>query len=486
MDDTEANRRILEVQGAKWGMDVVSVASATEAIVAVVGGAPFDLAILDYQMPEIDGATLARQLRALAPELPLVLLSSVHEAPDLPPGLLAAALHKPIKPDLLHHTLLEALRVTPPALTPTETAPATHAEAPAWVARSRASESPEPDALQPLRLLVAEDNAVNRRVIELTLRRMGYACDFAHDGIEAVEAVARAAAGAPYAAVFMDLRMPGMDGLEATAAIRAAGHVQPRIVAMTADVTHEMREACVASGMDGFLGKPLDPEAVRDVLDLITAGASPDAAGDAPADPPDPAASGAAEPDAQASHGPDLPRWSDAGAFCAPVGGVRDPGPGPARGSAWRRGLCLSGPAGPGRPRPRALPEPSGRRGRLHRRGAGRAARRAPGRRLRDGGAGGAHHQNHRRASGRRSAGDPQPADAGRLRAGRARPRRGCVSGAPRARARRLRARDRRDGRGGLRRLGRGTGPRLRRGRVTTPARRRRAAQPGRRAVRRG
>ena len=119
----------------------------------------------------------------------------------------------------------------------------------------------------PLRILLAEDNAVNQRVIGLTLRRAGYRHDIVPDGDEVLPALCRAAAaGQPYDVVFLDLRMPRMDGLEAARAVRAADVPQPRIVAVTADVTAAKREACFAAGFDGFLSKPVDREALAHVL----------------------------------------------------------------------------------------------------------------------------------------------------------------------------------------------------------------------------
>ena len=266
VDDTAANRRILEVQGQKWGMDVVAVDSAAAAIRTLTSQPAFDLAILDYQMPETDGATLARQLAALAPTLPLVMLSSVHQAPELPDGLLAAMLHKPIKSAHLAHVVVQALAAglpQPARLNPAWTAP------PRTGPSRYATAEPEAVAERP-RILVAEDNPVNRRVVELALRRLGFACTLVPDGTDAVAAVAQARDdGRPVDLVFMDLRMPRMDGLEATGLIRAQDGAQPRIVAMTADVTHEKREACFAAGMDGFLGKPLDPPALAAVLDQL-------------------------------------------------------------------------------------------------------------------------------------------------------------------------------------------------------------------------
>jgi len=244
VDDNPTNRRILSLQAAKWRMPWAEAASAADALARVDVGERFDLAVLDMQMPVTDGAALAVALRERCPDLPLVLLSSMHQAPDVPPGLLAASLFKPIKPAALCRAFAEALG---------------HASAAA------AAPAPPPDLATrvPLRILVAEDNAVNQRVTLLALAALGYRADVVADGDEAVEAVRRGT----YDLVLMDLRMPRLDGVAATREIRADASVtQPRILAMTADVTHEQCEACFAAGMDGFLGKPVDRVALAEAL----------------------------------------------------------------------------------------------------------------------------------------------------------------------------------------------------------------------------
>ncbi|OZC04285.1 hybrid sensor histidine kinase/response regulator [Rubricoccus marinus] len=254
VDDTEANRRILQVQADKWGAEAVVCASGAEALIAVSQSPPFDFAILDLQMPDMDGATVARALHALAPSLSLIMLTSMHQKPDLPPGMLSACLSKPIKPAHLCQVVVEALSKA--------SAPTPAPEAPANAPASASGET-----ANPLRILVAEDNPVNQRVVALTLKRLGYRADIVADGTEVLEALHRS----DYDLVLMDIRMPLMDGIEATRRLRdEAGIQQPRVVAMTADVTHDKREACFAAGMDGFLGKPLDVGALSEVLAQVS------------------------------------------------------------------------------------------------------------------------------------------------------------------------------------------------------------------------
>jgi CheY-like chemotaxis protein len=116
----------------------------------------------------------------------------------------------------------------------------------------------------PLRILLAEDNAMNRRLALLLLERMGYSADVAENGQEVLDAVARSS----YDLIFMDVQMPEMDGLEATRRIRAAypGDARPRIVALTANALAEDREATVQAGMDDYVSKPIRPAELEDAL----------------------------------------------------------------------------------------------------------------------------------------------------------------------------------------------------------------------------
>ena len=210
--------------------------------------------------------------------LPLILLSSIALARgDDQQGLFSARLMKPVRQSPLFDAIAGLFRATP--------GPTGHSEGPA--ARKLAE-------AMPLKLLVADDNAVNRKVAALVIGRSGYAVDSANDGREAVAMVARAAlAGTPYDIVFMDVHMPAMDGLEATQAIVAAhGAARPRIVAMTANAMQGDREACLAAGMDDYLTKPLEFRAVEAALGRWGAHAHVGAAPVDPAPRTEPAAPG--------------------------------------------------------------------------------------------------------------------------------------------------------------------------------------------------
>ncbi len=252
VDDHAINRRILALQLRRWGMEVADAEGGAAALAQVRAGERFDLAIVDHQMPEMDGVTLARALRTLAPTMPRVLFSSyaVREFAPQEAELFAATLTKPLKQSQLFDALVTVL-VSPSALAP--------APAPA-----RPAADPELAQRHPLRILLAEDNAVNQKLALRLLQQLGYRADVASNGLEAVQSVQRQA----YDVVLMDVQMPELDGLEATRRIRADGglELQPYIVAMTANAMQGDREECLAAGMDDYVTKPVRPELLREAL----------------------------------------------------------------------------------------------------------------------------------------------------------------------------------------------------------------------------
>jgi signal transduction histidine kinase/DNA-binding response OmpR family regulator len=243
VDDNRSNRRMLKLQSERWGLLAWETGSPHEGLEWIRRGDPYDIVLLDYQMPDMDGLALAREIRRhRGPEsLALVLLSSIGQA--LPAAHrevgFAAVLSKPLKLSLLYDRLLEIFGEAPDA------------------ARAAAGEpSGEPVAATgPLRILVAEDNAVNQKVALRLLERLGYQADVSANGLEALERLD----GAPYDVVLMDVQMPGMDGLEASRAIcaRWPPRQRPRIIAMTAEAMEGDRERCLAAGMDDYLVKPV-------------------------------------------------------------------------------------------------------------------------------------------------------------------------------------------------------------------------------------
>ena len=260
VDDHATNRRILEEILKSWEMEAELVESGAAAIAALEAAtrasassaeSPFDIVLMDLMMPEMDGletVAMIRENEAFA-QVPVLLLSSADRAGYSTRARalgIARSLIKPIK----QSDLLEAIGVALEAAPPVET----HDHAP------RHSEAPEaePIALESRRVLLAEDGAINQQVAVRLLEERGHSVVVVNNGRAAVEQVATQ----PFDVVLMDVQMPEMDGLEATAAIRRAevqtGEHVP-IVAMTAHAMKGDRDRFLAAGMDGYVAKPVRP-----------------------------------------------------------------------------------------------------------------------------------------------------------------------------------------------------------------------------------
>ena len=261
VDDNATNREVLQEYLNSWGVSVTAFASpldALSALTAAAGQGPaFDAAILDYQMPDMDGLEMARRIRrdpALV-ALPIVLLTSSAQRGDAAAAAAAGVggyLTKPVRSSHLYDVL-------------------------ATVVDGRSAPRPRPIVTRHLllpeskgpRVLLAEDNPINQKVAVSMVERLGYRVDVAQDGSEAVRALR--AATHPYVAVLMDCQMPVLDGYAATAAIReleaAAGVRRTPVIAMTAGAMAGDRERCLVSGMDDYVPKPVRPEELAAALE---------------------------------------------------------------------------------------------------------------------------------------------------------------------------------------------------------------------------
>jgi len=247
VDDNPTNRCVLEHYLADEGVRFVSTANAREGLEATRGaareGKPFDVVLLDFQMPEMDGLGFLRELRAEASTAATrcVILSSMGDRlPEAETLDVAAWLPKPIRRAQLCALLAQDsdTRVTQPQRDAQPTATGRSA-----------------------RVLVVEDNVVNQKVALRVLANLGINAQLAEDGAEAVARLK----SEPFDLVFMDCQMPVMDGYEATAGIRAFSQVP--IIAMTAHALAGDRERCLLSGMDDYITKPIKREVVAAALE---------------------------------------------------------------------------------------------------------------------------------------------------------------------------------------------------------------------------
>ncbi|MEO7597951.1 MAG: response regulator [Opitutus sp.] len=261
VDDNATNRRIVLHYIRAHGANATAVASGAEALAALREAAgtdsPYELVVVDYQMPEMDGVMLAEAIRADAEinSVRMVMLTSLDRRfrPEELVALgLTQALMKPVRQGELARAMMKAL--SPDAAT-VAIAPVTKLE---------------PTVGNGLRILIAEDNAVNLRVVSAQLQKLGHTFDTASNGEEALAALAKET----YDVVLMDCQMPVLDGYEATRAIRS-GTVQRNIyiVAMTANAMEGDRENCLAWGMNDYVSKPVRVQELVTVLERInTAG----------------------------------------------------------------------------------------------------------------------------------------------------------------------------------------------------------------------
>jgi PAS domain S-box-containing protein len=248
VDDNATNREIISRQARSWGMEPVPVEAPSRALALIESGERFDVGVLDMVMPEMDGRELAREIRRYRSEsdMPLLLVTSLGRLPQAREADgFSAQLAKPLKASQLYDALMRVL------------ADRGVDEAPAAADAAGAE-------ISPLRILLAEDNAVNQKVALALLKNMGYRADVVWNGVEALEALERQ----PYDVVLMDVQMPELDGLDTARRIceRWPAGRRPRIVAMTANAMQEDRDACFAAGMDDYVAKPIRPDALAEAL----------------------------------------------------------------------------------------------------------------------------------------------------------------------------------------------------------------------------
>ncbi len=255
VDDNYNNRRILDLQLKSWGMIAKTVEFPLDALKILEQNEQFDLAILDYQMPQMDGITLTRAIRDIEKNttLPIVILTSLgrkEEESTLKELNITKFLYKPTKQTILYETILSIFGL----LQLLEVRKEKHQPLDTNLGRKF-----------PLKILLAEDNIVNQKVALKIFNKLGYRIDMAGNGYEVLDTIENI----KYDVIFMDVHMPDMDGLEASREINKlyGDEKRPIIVAMTANAMQGDREECMAAGMDDYISKPVRMEALQEVLE---------------------------------------------------------------------------------------------------------------------------------------------------------------------------------------------------------------------------
>ncbi|HNX01425.1 MAG TPA: response regulator [Candidatus Cloacimonadota bacterium] len=260
VDDNDTNCRILSLLCQKWGMKPITVNSSKKALEWVRNGLNLDIAILDLQMPEMDGIQLGTLIRnELSKEkLPMIMFSSVEKPKDfdlLNQNLFSAYMYKPVRQTQLVRLLVNIM---------------TYISIPGSsnVMIGDTKFNHELAEKVPLKILVAEDNLINQKLAVRILERMGYHPYAVTNGIEVLNLLNHE----NFDIIFMDVQMPEMDGFATTQKIKESftGRKAPRIIAMTANALSGDREKCLANGMDDYIGKPIRIEELQNALDRAT------------------------------------------------------------------------------------------------------------------------------------------------------------------------------------------------------------------------
>ena len=253
VDDNPTSSKILLLQTKSWGMQPTVAFSAKEALGIIYNESePFDLALLDFQMPEMDGIMLAKEIRGKY-NFPMILLSSIsREELGNPEKYFEACLTKPVKASHLYNKILD-LFGKKAVFEPKRFS-------------QKITERFDFEMAQkhPLRILLAEDNVVNQQLAMIILGRLGYRADIVANGLEVLESLKRQI----YDVILMDIHMPEMDGMEATERIRKdfPAEIQPRVIAMTADALGDVKKECTNRGMNDYISKPVRIQALVSAL----------------------------------------------------------------------------------------------------------------------------------------------------------------------------------------------------------------------------
>jgi PAS domain S-box-containing protein len=257
VDDNTTNLKILKIQADQWGMKFHACQSPLEALEIIKQNKKFDIAILDYQMPEMDGVTLSNEIKKINGDLPIIILSSIGKRENLEyvdvkdfrgENTIAAILNKPVKHQTLYNNIVKALKSD-------ENITGTNLETGGNLDDSEKAK---------LKILLAEDNVVNQKVASRILERLGYRIDIVANGLEVLDALKTV----DYDLILMDILMPEMDGITASEKVSQnfTAEDKPIIIAMTANAQEDIIDSYKEAGVDDYIPKPLKIDEIEEVL----------------------------------------------------------------------------------------------------------------------------------------------------------------------------------------------------------------------------
>jgi PAS domain S-box-containing protein len=257
VDDNTTNLKILKIQAEQWGMKFHACQSPLEALEIMKQNEKFDIAILDYQMPEMDGVTLSGEIKKIDSDLPIIILSSIGKKENLEyvdvknfggENTIIAILNKPVKHQILYNNILNALK----------------SDENNAGANLEASGNLDDCEKAKLKILLAEDNVVNQKVASRILERLGYRIDIVANGLEVLDVIKTV----DYDLILMDILMPEMDGITASEKVSQnfVAEEKPVIIAMTANPREDIIDSYREAGVDDYIPKPLKIDEIEEVL----------------------------------------------------------------------------------------------------------------------------------------------------------------------------------------------------------------------------
>jgi len=252
VDDNQTNRKILDQMFRNYGMEVICYSNPLEALAILKEGKRFDLGIIDMRMPDMDGLIFGKEAAEIAPEIPLLLYSSIGSSVLRSEinRYFKGHINKPIRHDVLLNRMANILEIRHVKTSEKQV---------------EANDPPNQIAREyPMQILLAEDNLINQKLAERVLEVFGYTIDIAENGQQAIDMML----DKRYDLILMDVMMPDVDGLEATRKIRELlpESIQPVIIAVTANALKGDRELCLDAGMNDYISKPINTQELRDLL----------------------------------------------------------------------------------------------------------------------------------------------------------------------------------------------------------------------------